>query len=184
MINLLPPAEKTRILQERKKNIVVILWFLALFFICCLSLILLSINIYLKSEAATRKAILKEAEEKFNQSEAWVFQGKINSANSELKKLEQFYEGKIYFSEILGEVSQLVPPQISLKSFSAVLCSDEAECLKIALGGFAEARDDLFEFKKVLEGKSNFKEVNFPPANWVKPTNVDFSATFKIIKEK
>ncbi len=184
MINLLPPAEKTRILQERKKNIVVILWFLVLFFICCLSLILLSINIYLKSESATQKAILEEAEEKFNQSEARVFQGKINSADSELKKLEQFYKDKVYFSEVLEEISQITPSQISLKNFSATLCSDEGKCLKVALGGLAETRDDLFEFKNVLEGKNSFKEVNFPPANWVKPINVDFSITFKIIGEK
>lgn len=184
MINLLPPAEKAKILLEKRKNIIVILWFLVLFFICCLSLVLFSINIYIRSEATAQKDILEEAEKKFNQSEVRVFQEKINSANSELTNLEQFYSNKVYFSEVLEEIAQITPSQLSLKSLSTVLCNDTDKCLKVALGGFALTRDDLFEFKKVLEGNSDFKEVNFPSANWVKPTNVDFSITFKIIKGK
>jgi len=38
----------------------------------------------------------------------------------------------------------------------------------------------LYEFNKNLE--KEFFEVDFPLQNWVKPTDIDFQATFKIKK--
>jgi len=50
----------------------------------------------------------------------------------------------------------------------------------VSLSGFAPTTETLFEFKENLEKEASFKEVCFPPTNWVNLTDIDFSVTFII----
>lgn len=177
MINLLPSEEKDKLLLEQKKRIAIILWFLVLFFIICLILILFAAEIYLKSQLESQKTILIEVQKEYGQPEIQNLKEEIKEANSILIKLNSFYQKKIYFAEILERVSQTLPQGTYLTNFSAIFSK---EVLKISLSGFALARENLFEFKKNLEKEEDFKEVFLPPANWVKPANIDFFVTFEL----
>ena len=181
MINLLPPEEKEKILLEKKKRMVIILWILGLFFLVCLILILFSVKIYLQIQVETQKTLLSEAEMKFGQSEARELHEKINSINSTLTRLDSFYQEKIYLVEILEKISKILPKKTYLTKLSAIFSKNEEEFgFTISLSGFAPTREALFEFKKNLEEENCFKEVYFPPANWVQATDIDFLVTFKI----
>jgi hypothetical protein len=178
MINLLPPREREVILMEAKKKIAIIICFLVLFFFACLILISVSIKIYLQGYIESEKSFLAQSEKEFSQSESQNLQKKIKSINSLIEELNSFYSQKIYFSEIAERISKTLPKNFYLTNFNLVL-SEEKE-INVSLSGFAPLREDLFKFKENLEVEEDFKDISFPPANWVKAQNIDFYVTFKI----
>lgn len=181
MINLLPPEEKRELLSEKKKRIIVILWILVLLSLFSLILILVSARIFLETQVLSQKGLLLEVERGSNQPEMRDFQEKISLINQNLTKLKNFYKEKIYFPDILERVSKTLPQQLYLTNFSAALSlSGEEPIVKVSLSGFAPSREILFEFKQALEKESGFKNVYFSPANWVKPTDIDFLVTFNL----
>ncbi|MDP2910551.1 MAG: PilN domain-containing protein [bacterium] len=178
MINLLPPQEKEVILSEAKKKIAIIIFFLILFFFACLILISISIRVYLQGYIESEKSSLAQSEKEFSQSESQNLQERIKSINSLIKELNSFYSQRIYFSETAERISKTLPENFYLTNFSLVL-SGEKE-ISVSLSGFAPLREDLFKFKENLEAEEGFKDISFPPANWVKAQNIDFYVTFKI----
>lgn len=178
MINLLPNQEKEVILIEKKKRIAIIIFSLILFFFACLILISISIRIYLQGYIESEKSFLTESEKEFSQSGSQNLQERIKSINSLIKELNSFYGQKIYFSETAEKISRTLPKNFYLTDFSLTL-SGEKEA-NVSLSGFAPLREDLFKFKENLEAEEDFKEISFPPANWIKAQNIDFYVTFKI----
>lgn len=180
MINLLPLTEKENLLLEKKKRIAIILWILVLFFLICLILILFSIKIYIQSQVESQRTLLVEAEKEFEQSEIQELRAKINSINSTLTKLDSFYQEKIYFSQVLEEISATLPQGMYLTGFSVIPPLNKENGIKVSLSGFAPTVEHLIELKNNLDEDPNFKETSFPPENWVNPEDIDFFITFKI----
>ncbi len=182
MINLLPPEEKEKLLLEKKKILITIFLILVLYFLFCLIFILFSVKAYSETQLEFQKALLLKTEKGLGDSEIKNFQEKIDKTNSTLTKIDSFYQQQIYFSEILERISKILPPEIYLTNFSAVFYTKEKEetGIKFSLSGFAPARETLIEFRKNLEKEEDFKEIYFPPTNWVKPIDIDFSLSFKI----
>lgn len=179
MINLLPPTEKEKLFLEKKKRMVIILWLLVLFFAVCLILILFSLKIYLQAQVKEQKTFLSQTQKEASISEVKDFKEKVRLINLKLINLESFYESKVYFSEILEEISETLPENTYLTNLS--LEKGKEDKIMVSLSGFSLNRELLFELKKNLEEKQNFKEVYFPPSNWVKPTNINFVISFEII---
>ena len=173
MINLLPATEKENLLLEKNKRIVIILWLLLLFFLTCLILILFSIKIYIQAQVKSQQYLLTEVKKEKNQSEIENFKEEINSINSNLTKLNSFYQNEIYLSDILEKISKTLPKELYLTNLSVIFPS-------VSLSGFAPTTEALFEFKENLEKEPSFKEVSFPTADWVDLVDIDFSATFII----
>lgn len=184
MINLLPQKEKERLLLETKKRLVIIIWCLFCFFIFCFILVLISIKFYLQGQADSLKITLQEIKKGTEQSEIQSFQEKFNAFNISLTKLNSFYQQRFYFSEALEKTSKILPKEAYLTNISATFTvpKEESPYIQIILSGFIPNREDLFEFKKNLEKEKGVKDVSFPPANWIKPIDIDFSVMFKIIK--
>lgn len=173
MINLLPLIEKEKLLLEKNRRIIIILWLLLLFFLTCSVLILFSIRTYIQAQVKSQEYLLAETKKEQNQSEIENLKKEINSINSSLTKLNSFYQNGIYLSDILEKISKTLPKELYLTNLSLVFPS-------VSLSGFAPTTETLFEFKENLEKESGFKEVSFPPANWVDLTDIDFSVTFII----
>jgi len=190
MINLLPTKEKEVFLTEQKKKVMLTLWFLVLFFLICLALILFLVKIYLKDKIEAQKTFLIRSEEEFFNSEAQEIQDKINLGNSVFIKLESFYEEKVYFSKLLEEISKKMPNLFYLTNISFVFSEEEKgkeeegkwieKKVTISISGFAPLREDLLMFKKNLENEENFRDIYFPPSNWVEPSDINFSVIFNI----
>lgn len=184
MINLLPPEEKKILLVEKKKRLIVILGSLILVFLISLFLILLSVKVNIQGQVEVQKISFSSVEKEFQKSEVNSFKKEIKSINQYFSKLKSFYQSQIYFSGILKQTFEIIPEQISLtdSSFSFQLeGKKKIKVMRVSLSGFAETVDDLVKFKENLEAKENFKEIYFPPSNWVQEDNIDFNVTFKII---
>ncbi len=189
MINLLPPKEKEYLLREKKKRIILVFWFLLGFFIICLIFLLLLFNVYFYYQ-------IKEKQEKINfqdkneKENIISLENKIKVMNDNLKKLNFFYHQKIYFSQVLEDFAEVIPEGVFIKSVSITFVSKnnnkekskqkkEEGRLEISVFGFASDRDKLFNFRENLQKSRCFKDVYFPPSNWVKPENINFFVSLK-----
>ena len=179
MINLLPPQYKKELLEEEKYRLVLISGVLISIFLISLILVLFSIRNYLWGEVESAKILTDSEEKYFQTSEMKTLQGKIILANQNISKLNSFYQSQSSLVEIIQKISQTLPSEAYLTAFSF-----EKSTSQISLSGFALTREVLFEFKKNLEEKKEFKEIYFPPSSWIEPENIDFSLTLKVISPK
>ena len=181
MINLLPPEEKKKLLLEKKRKIVTIFWLLAVFFILCLILFLFLAKIYLQSEIKSKKAVLAVVDKGIEQTKIKNIRQRVKSANLNFKRLGSFYRQKIYFSDILKNISEVIPQNIFLTSISIKFSANKKKepVAEISLSGFSPTREILFDFKENLQNSGYFKDVYFSPSNWIKATNINFFITLK-----
>lgn len=177
MINLLPPQQKKEIEKEEKFKLVFILGLLILVFFLFVALILFSIQIYLSGRLLSQNIIFEAAQKRFEIPEIQDFQREIIALNQNIQELDSFYQNQIELTKILERISQIVPPGVYLTNFSW-----QKETSEIKILGFAPSREDLFKLKENLEGTDYFFSINFPPANWLKPKDIDFQVIFKTKK--
>jgi Tfp pilus assembly protein PilN len=175
MINLLPPQYKEEFKQEESWKLILILEILVLIFLICLTLILFSVKIFISGQLEAQKILLLQEEKKFEESQIQNLEEKITISNQVLSKLDSFYQSQTNLTEILEKISEALP----IKTYLTTLNFNLAQ---ISLSGFSPTREILLEFKKNLEQEELFEEIYFPPSNWVKSTDVDFSVNFKIVK--
>ncbi len=186
MINLLPIQQKKEILQEENWRLVLIVGITILAFLICLTLMLFSIKIYISGQVEVQKTFLEAEEEEFKTSELRNLEEELTLTNRTLLELNSFYQEQLNTTEILGKISETLPAGTHLTTLnftSLTITEKEKYIAQISLSGFAPTREILLEFKKNLEKENLFDEICFPPSNWVKPTDIDFSVNFKITQE-
>ena len=178
MINLLPPQYKTELIKEERWKLVLILGTLFFFSLLSFILILFAVKIYIQGQKEFLK-IMADSEEKILQNEKnkSLFE-KIDSANQNLSKLNDFYKNRTDSIIVFEKISETLPSGIHLTDFSW-----QKNISQIILSGSASNRETLFEFKNNLESQKEFKEINFPAESWIKPVDIDFRATLRFKNE-
>ena len=180
MINLLPPEEKQRIINGRKKKIIQIFCFLVFFFFVCIILVLFSLVAYLKDQLNYQKLILNEKKQTLENLEIKDLEEKIENSNSAIKKLSNFYRKEYYLTGILSRITDTFPSGVYITDLNI---SDTGDSFKLDVSGFAPTREILFDLRKKIE-EAGFKDISFPPNNWVKSANIDFYIGFAVAKNK
>ena len=175
MINLLPEKEKEELIIEEQKKIILILGIQIIIFLISLLLILFSINIYISGQTNVQKIIFSQEQKNFGDSETKNFQKKLEFLNQDISNLNSFYKDQISLTEILDEISNILPSGAYLTSFSFT-----ADNSQISLAGSVPNREILLEIKNNLEKEKKFSQIYFSPNSWLDPTN--FSINFKISK--
>lgn len=178
MINLLPSKEKRELSIEKNIRITVILGSLAMLFLVCLSLLLLSINIFIVGGIETQKILFDQRAKELETFKMQSLQKDLVSFNKTLGYLDDFYGSRKDFVDVLKRVSDTVPDGVILSNLSL---NPKAEGdLLCNLSGFSRDRETLLKFKENLEKEGMLKNINFPPASWVKPADINFSVSFGI----
>ncbi len=190
MINLLPPKEKEYLLREKKKRIILVFWFLLGFFIICLIFLLLLFNVYFYYQIKEEQKKI-DFQDRDGQESIVSLENKIKLMNESLKKLNSFYQQKVYFNQVLEDFAEVIPEGVFVRSISLSSINKEGNKrgndqkekgkLEISVSGFASDRDKLFNFRENLQKSECFKDIYFPPSNWVKPRDINF---FVILKYK
>lgn len=173
--NLLPLKVKTELYEEEIKKMIIIVGVLILIFLFFFTLISFAINDYISRQIDLEKTGINLEKNNAEAPEIQNLREKIISINRTLSQFDSFYQGQIRLTEIFNKISNILPSQMYLTNFSY-----QKESVQISLSGFSPNREILFEFKKNLE--KEFPEVNFPPQNWIKATDIDFQVNFKITK--
>jgi len=177
MINLLPPEEKKEILIKKKLKLVLIFELGLLLFLISALFIAFSIAIYLNGEINSEKIAVFQKEEDIDLTTIADFQKEIEALNNKIKNVESFYNEQTYLIPILEKVSEKLSGRSYLNNFSFTKSS---KTLKINLSGFIPTRDDLLAFKRNIESDKDFENVNFPPGNWISPTDIEFFLSFEL----
>ena len=171
MINFLPPQEKKTLLEEENYRLVLVLGFLVFISLTALSLVLLSVEFYVKGQVKSQEIFVKAAEKEFAQFKP--LQEKMSLINQDLSIIDSFYQNQVCFTDLLDAVSSKVASGVYLNSFSY-----EKESSRVKISGFSKNKNILSEFRTKLLNEERFSKVYFPISSWIKPENINFSATF------
>ncbi|MCX6760716.1 MAG: hypothetical protein NTZ84_01235 [Candidatus Nealsonbacteria bacterium] len=181
MINLLPPENQKEIIQEQNWKMIIILGTLVLIFFICFSLIIFSVKIFVSGKVETQKLLLAEKEKELQASQIKSLESDIEGFNEIIFKLEVFYKNQFKITESLGKISTVFPSETYLNNLSINLQSnrDGVKQAICNISGFSSSRENLLKLKENMEKEESFKDIYFPPANWMKATSVNFTASFK-----
>jgi len=178
MINLLPLKEKKELLMENNLKVTVILGSLSILFLVCLSLLFISINIFIEGGIETQKILFDQREKELETFKMQALQNDLVSFNKTLVSLKSFYQNEDDFVDILEIISNTIPDGTNLSNLS--VSPQSKGDIVCNLSGSSPDRDLLLKLKENLEKEELFTDVYFPPANWVKPADINFTASFKI----
>tara|TARA_Y100000310_G_C20561074_1_gene753089 strand:- start:680 stop:1096 length:417 start_codon:yes stop_codon:yes gene_type:complete len=135
----------------------------------------------IQKEIESQITVLDQIKQDFKESEIQAIQDRIDASNVILTELDEFYQDKVYFTNILKDASEILPKGSYLNNFSIISFTKEEESgLEISLSGYMPTREDLFDFKNNIEGTDVFKDVYFPPTNWTKAFDINFSVKFDL----
>lgn len=180
MINLLSPVEKHAIQKEEKYRLIFTLGVFVLFFLATFSLILFSVRIYISGQAESQRILLNLEQQKSKTLEVQDIEREIKLINQNLSNLSSFYDRQPNLTELLGKISYIVSVDMYLNSMSLKPNGGDGDKFQVSLTGYSPTREILLDFKKKLEVEPDFQGIYFPPSNWVKPVDINFSATFEI----
>lgn len=181
MINLLPPQQKEEIREEEKLKMILIFGILLLSLSISFCLILSLVKISISTQIETKKISFNQEEKEFQGTKDQELEEKIKSLNATLLKLDAFYGRQFDLTQTLEEISGLLPSDAYLTNLSFNPIRDGGKLrARIFLSGFAKSREILLSFRENLENDKNFSEIDFPPENWVKPADINFSVNFKV----
>ncbi|MFH1575358.1 MAG: PilN domain-containing protein [Candidatus Nealsonbacteria bacterium] len=181
MINLLPQTEKDILRKEEDRRLAVICGIFVLFFLTALSLILFSVNIYLSGRVFSHNILVDLEQQRSATMGAQNIEKEIRAINQNLEALDEFYEEQQNITILFQKISEIIPEGTYLNSLSLSPDKDKKDRFKVSLTGHSETREELLDFKKSLESESGFQGIYFPPSNWVKSSDINFSASFEII---
>jgi len=176
MINLLPLKEKKEIWLKEKLNLILNLEILFLIFLFFFGFTLCELRVFFENQVGVFKAILFQ--EKGISEFIGNLEQKIENFNNLCSKIYNFYTNQKLFYPILKEISDSFTQGITLNSLTATFNKEEKVIL-ISVSGLAQKRENLLALKEKLQKNKNFIEVIFPPENWIKPENVEFTFILK-----
>lgn len=179
MINLLPPKNKEELLREGNWKVIMILGIDVIAIFICFSLILYSINVFISGEIKAQKIIYEQREKEFKSPRTRDLQENLITFNKTLSQLDSFYKSQFKAAKILEGISEAIPSGIYLTNLSVNPKIGKEKITEYIIFGFSLDRGVLLKFKENLEKKEIFEEVYFPPADWVKPANINFMVNFK-----
>lgn len=167
MINFLPPQQKEALLAEEKLKLILILGIIVFALIVSVFLNIISTKIFLSSQLEIQKIFLAEREREFESFNVKEAEKEIRETNAIFSGMRAFYLKQAGLIGVLEKVASLLPGEVYLTDFNF---SDQ----KISLAGFSPDRDKLMAFKENLEKEKDFKNVYFPPSNWLEKNNINF----------
>ena len=145
-----------------------------------LSLILFSVRIYVSGQAESQRILLSLEQQKSKTLEAQNIEREINLINQNLSNLSSFYDRQPNLTELLGKISHIISADMYLNSMSLKPNGGDGDRFQVLLTGYSPTREILLDFKKKLEVEPSFQGIYFPPSNWVKPVDINFSAIFEV----
>ncbi|MBU1148885.1 PilN domain-containing protein [Patescibacteria group bacterium] len=173
-LNLLPPSKKTLLKRQKtlaKVQSLIIYTIIILFF----ALVFLRGNLYIiKEEIDSLETRIESANQISQSTQGLSLDQEISTFNSLIKNTYNYQNDFLKWSLVLDELADSVPQGIS---FSYLNLSKES--LSVEIRGKANTRDNLVNFKNLLENNPNYSDINIPITSFLTKTDLDFKITFK-----
>ncbi|MDO8663230.1 MAG: PilN domain-containing protein, partial [Candidatus Wildermuthbacteria bacterium] len=156
-------------------RLILILGITALAALLSFILILFSIKVSILTNLEVGKIYFQQKERELAVPKNKEAEENIKNSNLIFSGLSDFYQKQIGLVDVQEKISETIPEGAYLATLNFNPSSSQ-----IFISGFSPTRENLLEFRKNLEGEKFFKEIYFPPENWVAKTEVNFNASFKI----
>ncbi len=101
--------------------------------------------------------------------------GELKDILTEVEQVKQIQADQVNWTKNLENIISSINPNISLSSMQLNKDSNE-----LTLKGIAKTRQDLLDFKKLLEESQDFSNLNFPIKNLSDRENINFDAKMNI----
>jgi len=185
MINLLPQKERDMLYEKQLEKLIIVLGMTILIGLVCLFLILLSVRLYILGQTTSQRFEFEGAQKKVQSSESLNLKNMILEYNGVLSRVDLFYNNQLYMSQILGVLFGVSKPEgLYFTAVSIDTTQENADEVGIVLSGVSGTRDELTNFKKIIEEEKMIKSAYFPPESWVSAKNINFNITLKVLKEE
>ena len=186
MINLLPPSYRTKLKEEQRFRLVLLLSVVAGIGLVALSIFLIVIQLSLAKERLSQESKLSSFEQRTTKEDSMLTE--IKNWNSTLRNITRFKGQRRTLKNVFDEVALALPQDLFLLSLSYTPSVETKkkndEVIRtpatISVTGQAPTREQLLFFKDTLQINPFFAEVQFPPSNWANPTNITFSFQAKL----
>lgn len=175
MINLLPQYWQKKLQEEEMSKIAAILGIVAVLSLVAFILMLALVRVYYYVQFQYGQIIVEEKEQEMKMLKVAEIEEQVASSGGLATKVGEFYENQTKTTEIFAQVAAALPSGVGLSRF-------EYSFPKVGLEGYSPNRDLLVEFRNNLEGRPDFKKINFPPESWLTAQNIEFSVNFEYAK--
>lgn len=170
-LNLLPSANKKKLELANLKRLTFSLMARIFIVLIVFTFILTSIFFYVSMLVRYQEQLIENKQEDAEMQQLLEMEEKISIAN---KKIIRVNDKLIYWTEIMEELTKLVPSDIHLTGFHY-----ESKRNEIHLSGWAPTRDKFLSFQEALEKNSLFDGVEVPLSNLLKQENINFDFILK-----
>lgn len=171
MINLLPPEEKIRRNNEKTLKIV---WNIGIVLIaCCIafSFMLLGVKIYLSNQIELQKALIEY--EKNKSTQVQTLRGRVDTINTTLSNLNNFYGNQFSSSILIDQVESLLPENVYLDIFTF-----QESGYKVSLSGYADTVEIVYQLRENL--RRSFENVELELPDWLETEVINFRVEFTL----
>ena len=175
MINLLPSEYQKQLKREESWRLFLILEVIFLVFLFSLSLILLSLSLYMKTEAKNLKLLGDIERESFLKTDLRKTKEESIFLNKAISEIKTFYIGQPDTTEIFMNIFQTIPKEIYLNSFSW-----QKKDSTVFISGFSPTREALLQLKNNLKRNKEFSKVEFPLSTWQTPKDIYFNLNLEL----
>lgn len=155
-----------------------VLGFLVVTALLCLSLVLFSLKFYILGEDIYQNTILDAATKKYENPDFLHFKDAIAGYNANLVTIHNFYNSQTYMGEAIKDVLAVGRP--GNLYFTNIAFERSGDKVKVAIAGVSDTRDNLLVFRDNLKNDTAMENVNVPPESWVKAVNPHFYITFQL----
>ncbi len=179
MINLLPTKEKETLAKTNRWKLSVILSGIVAVGCLVFLLILVFINFFITFEIESRKGDIEKISHQIERDNLDKFEEKIEKYNRRFQEIESFYNARNSFKESLEKVVNYTG-DLDLDRISI---EDGPDSLRVSVSGFSRHRDNLIEFRNILNNDEKINRVNFSSESWIRDENIRFSVNFEMKNE-
>jgi len=170
MINLLPPIEKRKRLEERNLKII---WNIGILLVACfliLILFLLGIRFYLLNQIELQTALIEYEQDKNVQVQA--LKERVDAINNTLNNLNNFYETQFFSIKLIEEVETLLPEQIYLDTYLY-----QKDKLLVSISGYGDKVETIYKLRENFRKSELFKNIDLKLSDWLETDLINFSVS-------
>lgn len=173
MINLLPPTERERIYSFLfKKQLYVFAVVIAIIFFGG-AIFVLNTLIFIKIQTKELKQNINSELSTKETVYTKDLEGEVKTLNLQLSKYKSFRDKSVSLGTILNEISNIIPPAVSL-----TVLNIDIDSKKITALGKAETRDSIVLMEDNIKKSKIFEKIDSPLTNYLQKNNAPFSFSF------
>ncbi len=173
-LNLLPSVNKEKLELANLKRLTFSLMTRIFVILLVFTFVLTSIFFYISMLVRYQEQLIENRQEDVKMQELLEMERKVSIANRKISRVDEKQNRSVYWTEIMKELTRLVPFDIYLTGFNY-----ESKKNEIRLSGWAPTRDKFLSFQETLKESSLFDEVEVPLSNLLKQENINFDFILK-----